>query len=49
MIDIGDPVTEYKEPCGCIWKHGRRIHVCPKHRHKDGISLDNRMYPKFRQ
>jgi len=25
----------YTEPCGCIWQHGKRIRLCPRHKHKD--------------
>ena len=35
-----EPVRDYKEICGCVWRNGKRIRVCPKHRHKDGIQPD---------
>lgn len=44
---IGDPITSFTDPCGCVWKEGRRIHVCPEHRHKHGITPD-RSHPRFR-
>lgn len=25
----------YTEICGCIWKNGERIYLCPRHKHKD--------------
>lgn len=40
MIDMGDPVTNYADPCGCVWADGKRVSVCAKHRHKDGIEPD---------
>lgn len=46
MIHIGEQQTEYRELCGCVWKHGKRVHVCPKHRHKDGIE-PQKVLPRF--
>jgi len=28
-------IDVYREPCGCVWKNGRRIELCPRHKHKD--------------
>ncbi len=45
--NIGDPVTQYTDECGCVWKDGQRIHVCPRHRHKNGIR-PNTGFPRFK-
>lgn len=25
----------YRDPCGCVWKDGQKIKLCPRHKHKD--------------
>lgn len=37
MPNMRDPTEGYRDDCGCVWRHGRRVHVCSEHRHKDGI------------
>lgn len=47
MKYIGDPPKqEYRDLCGCVWKDGKRIHVCSEHRHKHGIRPE-KIYPFF--
>jgi len=45
-MNIHKPVTEYKDICGCVWRNGHRIYMCPKHRYKDG-TIPSNPTPRF--
>ena len=41
MFENHENQDSYTEICGCRWRHGKRVHVCPEHKHKHGIRPDN--------